>query len=46
MSEPLEVQLSPEQPDEVAAAVAAVLGSSRPEPDPWWQAGLDVSLET
>jgi len=40
-----ELELTPEQPDEIAAAIAAALGDSEAKPDPWWQAGLDASLE-
>jgi len=42
----MDVEISPEQPDEVAAAVAAALAGPVPAPDPWWQAGLEESLET
>ena len=37
--------LEPEQPDEVAAAVADLLvGPPRPV-DPWWRAGVTDALE-
>jgi hypothetical protein len=39
----VDVELEPDQPDEVAAAVAELLDDGR-EPDPWWQAGIDDSL--
>jgi hypothetical protein len=42
----MDVEISPEQPDEVAAAIAAALSGPVPAPDPWWQAGLEESLET
>jgi hypothetical protein len=42
----VELELSPEQPSAVAAAVAALLADPPPCPDPWWQAGLDAALET
>ena len=41
----MDVELAPEQPDEVAAAIAAVLTRPAQSPDPWWQAGLEASLE-
>jgi hypothetical protein len=40
----MDVELSPEQPDEVAAAIAAALAKAAPTPDPWWLAGLEESL--
>lgn len=42
----MDVEVLPEQPDEVAAAIAAALAGPAPAPDPWWQAGLAESLET
>ena len=42
----MDVELSPEQPDEVAAAIAAALDKPTPAPDPWWLAGLEESLAT
>jgi hypothetical protein len=42
----MDVEISPEQPDEVATAIASALAGPVPAPDPWWQAGLDESLET
>jgi hypothetical protein len=41
----IEVELTPDQPDQVVAAIAALLAAPAPAPDPWWQAGLDESLE-
>ncbi len=43
----MDVELTPEQPDEVAAAIAAALSepAQAPGPGPWWQAGLEESLE-
>jgi hypothetical protein len=41
----IQVELTPEQPEPVAAAIAAALGEPAPGPSPWWQAGLDESLE-
>ena len=42
----MDVEISPEQPDAVAAAIAVALAGPAPAPDPWWQAGLEESLET
>ena len=44
---PIDVELTPEQPDEVAAAIAAALAEQTQSrtPGPWWQAGLEESLE-
>jgi hypothetical protein len=42
----MDVELRPSQPPEVEAAVAEVLAVGAPEPDPWWQAGLDEALGT
>jgi hypothetical protein len=46
------IELAPEQPDAVAEAIAGVLagitspaGGHGSGPDPWWQAGLEESLE-
>jgi hypothetical protein len=41
----VEIELTPAQPPEVAAAVARVLASDAPEPDPWWQAGVEESID-
>ena len=40
------VELTPEQPAEVAEEVAAVLaaGAQAAAPDPWWRAGLEEQL--
>jgi len=38
---PVDVELEPEQPDEVARAVQELLAEGRPAPDPWWEAGID-----
>ncbi len=40
----MDVELDPDQPDEVARTVSALLQSER-EPDPWWQAGIDAALD-
>ena len=39
------VELTPEQPPEVAEQVAAALEPVAVGPDPWWQAGLEEQLE-
>jgi hypothetical protein len=42
----MDVKLEPQQPDEIIAAVAALLlTESEQAPDPWWQAGIDEALE-
>jgi hypothetical protein len=41
----IDLELHPEQPDAVADAVAALIQPREPEPDPWWQAGIDEILE-
>ncbi|MFL5928069.1 MAG: hypothetical protein ACJ77E_14165 [Gaiellaceae bacterium] len=44
----MDVELSPPQPPEVAAAVAAVLAAALAEParvpDPWWAQGVEEQL--
>jgi hypothetical protein len=45
-SPPVELELTPEQPAAVAAAVAALLAEREPVADSWWQAGIDEALET
>ena len=42
----MDLEIAPEQPESVVAAVEAVLSASTQEPDPWWQAGLEEALET
>ncbi len=42
----MELELTPEQPAAVAAAVAALLAEREPVADFWWQAGIDEALET
>ena len=41
----MEIELDPEQPEEVTRAVAELLDETAAAPDPWWRAGLDDSLE-
>jgi hypothetical protein len=40
----MDVELTPAQAPEVAAAIAAAVAAAAP--DPWWQAGIDDALET
>jgi hypothetical protein len=43
----VDVQLDPAQPDEVVRAVSELLRQERDaKPDPWWQSGIDDTLET
>jgi hypothetical protein len=42
----MDVDLSPEQPEQVEAAIARLLDAGPGEPDPWWQAGIDEALDT
>jgi len=42
----MDVELSPEQPAEVAEVVARLVGTAPAAPDPWWQAGIEEALET
>ena len=42
----VDLDLSPEQPDEVEQAVSRLLDAGDPDPDPWWQAGIDEALDT
>ena len=42
----MDVDLSPDQPDEVERAIARLLETAAERPDPWWQAGIDEALET
>ena len=39
-----EIELTPAQPEEVRAAVEALLGDAVGEVDPWWRAGLEDAL--
>jgi len=38
-------ETNPSQPEEVDEAIADVLARDDPGPDPWWQAGIEESLE-
>jgi len=42
----VDLELTPEQPHAVAAAIEALVEPPEPAPDPWWQAGLEDTLET
>jgi hypothetical protein len=44
-SQPVELELTPEQPAAVVAAVAALLAEREPVADSWWQVGIDEALE-
>ena len=41
-----DVELTPPQPPEVEAAVAALVAEEPHEPDPWWREGVEDSLNT
>jgi hypothetical protein len=41
----VDVELEPEQPEEIAHAVAELLAEGRPAADPWWQAGIQEVIE-
>jgi hypothetical protein len=40
----MDVELRPEQPPEVLAAVEQLLDRVEAQPDPWWRAGIEESL--
>jgi hypothetical protein len=40
-----DVELEPAQPAEVARAIAELL-RPEPEPDPWWQSGIDLETDS
>ena len=42
----VEVELEPNQPEEITRAVEDLLRDAEPAVDPWWQAGIDEALET
>jgi hypothetical protein len=42
----VEVELDPEQPEEVVRAVSELLGDRHATADPWWQAGVDDAVDT
>ena len=41
----MELELEPSQPPEVIRVVGELLAARTAQPDPWWQAGIDESLE-
>jgi hypothetical protein len=41
----MELELRPDQPAPVVEAVVALLEAPASVPDPWWQAGIDETLE-
>jgi hypothetical protein len=41
----VDVELEPEQPDEIARVVEALLSEGVPAPDPWWEAGIEDAIE-
>jgi len=43
---PMDIELEPEQPEEVVRAVANLVADDGAPTDPWWQAGLDDALDT
>jgi hypothetical protein len=44
----VDLELTPPQPPAVEQALAAILAPAQPkqDPDPWWEAGLQDTLET
>ena len=40
----MELELDPQQPDEVVRAVEAALREARAAHDPWWDAGIAENL--
>jgi hypothetical protein len=42
----MDVELEPEQPDEVVRAVEELLAERDRDPDPWWKCGLEEALRT
>lgn len=43
----VELDLEPEQPEEIVRAIAGLLAEeeSSSHPGPWWQAGIDEALD-
>jgi hypothetical protein len=37
-------ETTPPQPDDVVRAIEAAVAAPDPEPDPWWQAGIEEAL--
>jgi hypothetical protein len=42
----VDLELTPPQPPAIEQALAAALAEATPEPDPWWEAGLEDALST
>jgi hypothetical protein len=40
----VDLETTPVQPPEVVTALALELAAGDPQPDPWWQAGIDEAL--
>jgi hypothetical protein len=40
----VELELTPEQPAEIAATIRDLVTAPAPAPDPWWQAGVEDAL--
>jgi hypothetical protein len=40
----MDLELSPAQPVEVAAAVSGLISVPAQDPDPWWRAGIEEAL--
>jgi len=40
-----DIEIEPEQPAEVAGAVAELLDDGAPDVAPWWRAGVDANLD-
>jgi hypothetical protein len=41
----VDVETTPPQPDEVTRAILEAVAREGREPDPWWRAGIEESLE-
>ena len=41
----MDVEIAPQQPDEVTRAITALLEEAAPAVDPWWRAGVDENLD-
>jgi hypothetical protein len=42
----VELELTPEQPAEIAATIRDLVTTPAPAPDPWWQAGVEDALSS
>jgi hypothetical protein len=45
LSNLVDVEIDPPQPDEVTCAIVALLEEASPAVDPWWRAGVDENLD-